>query len=252
MPPHEELLDIKQAAEFLNVSETSLRRWTNAGRLPCLRVGHRRERRFRRADLLAFMEVENGDSRASIVVPGIPARDTATIGGVHVPHGAHLLGFYTSDSGRSKLTVSFLAGGLSLRSACVVFVAPKARRGIMQQLRASHPSADEDIKSGRLAFEELPRTIAELYENLESTFDVVLRAGAVSIRFVGDASTLAETVGLDGVLEYERVLERRIAERFPVVTLCLYDVRQFSSAELFGALKGHRDVFRYPVEWSLS
>ena len=51
----EPLLDIEQAARFLNVSETSLRRWTNDGRLACLRVGRRRERRFRKADLLAFL-----------------------------------------------------------------------------------------------------------------------------------------------------------------------------------------------------
>ena len=56
MSHHEDLLDIKQAARFLNVSEASLRRWTNSGRLACLRVGRRRERRFRRDDLLAFAE----------------------------------------------------------------------------------------------------------------------------------------------------------------------------------------------------
>src|SRR5207245_2886205 len=41
-----DLLDIREAAAFLRVSETSLRRWTNAGRLPCLRIGGRRERRL--------------------------------------------------------------------------------------------------------------------------------------------------------------------------------------------------------------
>lgn len=56
MSDQEDLLDIKQAARFLQVSETSLRRWTNAGHLACLRLGRKRERRFRRADLLAFME----------------------------------------------------------------------------------------------------------------------------------------------------------------------------------------------------
>src|SRR3989442_10562052 len=56
MSDQDELLDIKQAAQFLGVSETSLRRWTNAGLLACLRVGRRRERRFRRADLLDFLE----------------------------------------------------------------------------------------------------------------------------------------------------------------------------------------------------
>ena len=51
-----ELLDIAQAAALLQVSEASLRRWTNRGRLPCLRIGGRRERRFRQADLMAFLE----------------------------------------------------------------------------------------------------------------------------------------------------------------------------------------------------
>jgi excisionase family DNA binding protein len=58
MSDPEDLLDIKQAARYLQVSETSLRRWTNGGQLACLRVGLRRERRFRRADLLAFMEYQ--------------------------------------------------------------------------------------------------------------------------------------------------------------------------------------------------
>ena len=37
-----DLLDIRQAATLLKVSETSLRRWTNAGTLPCLRIDGRR------------------------------------------------------------------------------------------------------------------------------------------------------------------------------------------------------------------
>ena len=36
-----ELLNIKQAAQYLNVSEISIRRWTDAGKLACLRVGGR-------------------------------------------------------------------------------------------------------------------------------------------------------------------------------------------------------------------
>jgi hypothetical protein len=39
MSDPEDLLDIKQAARYLQVSETSLRRWTNGGgQLACLRV----------------------------------------------------------------------------------------------------------------------------------------------------------------------------------------------------------------------
>src|SRR2546428_11174002 len=39
MASDSELLDIAQAAALLRVSEASLRRWTNRGRLPCRRIG---------------------------------------------------------------------------------------------------------------------------------------------------------------------------------------------------------------------
>ena len=65
MSDSEDLLDVKRAAAFLGVSETSLRRWTNSGQLACLRVGGKRERRFRRADLLAFVETQPATAASS-------------------------------------------------------------------------------------------------------------------------------------------------------------------------------------------
>src|SRR3954463_16496968 len=90
-PTPADLLDIREAAEFLRVSETSLRRWTNAGRLRCLRIGGRRERRFRRSDLLAFLGSDAG--------PGHPSSSVA-----------HLCGLYTSDPSRARSAAAFLAG----------------------------------------------------------------------------------------------------------------------------------------------
>ena len=92
----EPLLDIEQAARFLNVSETSLRRWTNDGRLACLRVGRRRERRFRRVDLLAFLEGEPA---------GIPRAAES------LARGTHLCGLYSSEEGQVRQALLFLAEG---------------------------------------------------------------------------------------------------------------------------------------------
>src|SRR5580700_1448694 len=55
MPDQQRFLTIAEAAEFLHVSQTSLRRWTNSGKLRSFRVGGRNERRFLMDDLLAFM-----------------------------------------------------------------------------------------------------------------------------------------------------------------------------------------------------
>lgn len=49
-------LNIQQAARFLNVSEMTVRRWTNAGALHCYRVGTRRARRFSVEDLIGYLE----------------------------------------------------------------------------------------------------------------------------------------------------------------------------------------------------
>ena len=57
-----ELLNIKQAAQYLNVSEISIRRWTDAGKLACLRVGGRRERRFEHQELVNFLEQQSSSN----------------------------------------------------------------------------------------------------------------------------------------------------------------------------------------------
>src|SRR5258706_14384108 len=59
MPEQQRFLTISEAAGFLHVSEVSLRRWTNSGKLRCFRVGGRNERRFLIEDLIAFMPSED-------------------------------------------------------------------------------------------------------------------------------------------------------------------------------------------------
>jgi excisionase family DNA binding protein len=54
-PENEPLLKPAQVALFFGVTLHTLRRWTNAGLLPCIRTagGHRR---FRTADVLALQD----------------------------------------------------------------------------------------------------------------------------------------------------------------------------------------------------
>src|SRR5688500_9783017 len=101
----EDLLDIEQAARFLNVSETSLRRWTNSGRLRCLRIGQRRERRFRRSDLIAFMEAQPGTG----VGASDPVGSALETAAHHIREGHHVCGLYSNDVSRLQMAVSFLA-----------------------------------------------------------------------------------------------------------------------------------------------
>src|SRR5207247_3132877 len=113
------MLNTAEAARFLRVSQASIRRWADSGRLRVSRVGGRRERRFNESDLLAFME------RA----PAGRAESPVTVGGLAVPVPGHLATFYTSDPGGMRLSVPFLAEGLRIGQPCVlVATAPLASR----------------------------------------------------------------------------------------------------------------------------
>ena len=227
-----ELLDIKQAAALLHVSETSLRRWTNAGRLRSFRVGGRRERRFRRADLLALLEEH-------------PAG-----GGIPFASGTHACALYTSDLARAEQAVEFLADGLHEGSVCFVVATPAVRRRIFARLERRRPGLQGDIAAGRVVPSQYAGTAAAQLEFWDTQLSAAIRAGARSLRVLGDVSggRLARTAAFWQVLEYEVDYQRLVARRFPVVTLCQYDARALSGLEASQVLQHHSDTLRYPVE----
>jgi excisionase family DNA binding protein len=227
----DELLDIRQAADFLKVSETSLRRWTNAGRLSCLRVGRRRERRFRRADLLAFAEQQPGGIREAMSWTG---------GG---RSGGHLMGAHSSDGGRTDLASSFLAEALKDGSTSFLVMSADARDAVQRRLEERYPIA-KSRSARQLTGLQFVGSVDGQLDELEARFDRALARGAESLCVVGDATALKTALSLDDLVDYEARYDTRIARRYPVVTLCLYDVRAITTADLLSALKLHPDTFR--------
>lgn len=49
------LLSISEAAEMLNVHANTLRNWDKNGELPAIHVGPRKQRRYRKADIDAYL-----------------------------------------------------------------------------------------------------------------------------------------------------------------------------------------------------
>jgi excisionase family DNA binding protein len=225
-----ELLDIAQAAAFLRVSEKSLRRWTNAGRLPCFRVGGRRERRFRRADLLAFLE-----------------RPGQTLNAGHVI--SHLCALYTSAEARERRAAEFLTDGLEAGSTCFLLAEPKVRERVLAQVARRRPSLRREAQTGRLVASSYAARPAAQLASWEAWFAEATGAGAASLWAVADVSGSAlGRHSLDEVLEYEREYDRSLSRRFPVTTLCLYDARRLSGVQAARVLQVHGDMLRHPVE----
>jgi excisionase family DNA binding protein len=232
-----ELLDIRQAAALLHVSAASLRRWTNAGRLASFRVGGRRERRFRRADLLAFLESHPAAAgHASAAAPFDVAR-------------GHVCGLYLSDAARVRAAARFLADALRAGGVSVLAAEPAVRDRIVAQLERQWPAVPRDIKAGRLELSRYAGSVAAQLESWHTRF-VATNAETGPLHVVGDVSggRLARHNDFAAVLEYEREYDRAVARRFAVHTLCLYDARTLSGVETAQLLGLHGDGFREPVE----
>jgi len=248
MSDETELLDIKQAAAFLQVSETSLRRWTNDGRLPCFRLGGRRERRFRRMDLLTLLQAQ--PTQGSATPAGAGGAGHPTIGGVPAVGGTHLCGLYASPLARANQAAAFLADGLDAGSVCFLVAMPDVRRRILARLARGRPGLQGDIAAGRLVLSQYAAVASGQLRFWHTRLTAATSAGARSLRVVGDVSggRLARRGAFREVLEYEAAYERLVARRFPVVTLCQYDARHLSGLQASQVLQRHGDALRYPVE----
>jgi excisionase family DNA binding protein len=253
MADRDELLDIKQAAELLNVSETSLRRWTNAGQLACLRVGRKRERRFRRSDLLAFMEeqpAEGFDGERS----GKPRSDRTLGDRTAVTAGNHLCGLYRSDQGRARLAASFLinGGGLHPGSTCFLVALPDAREQILAHIAVDHLTLEQDLDAGRLLLSKYHDSADAQHHYWQTHFTAALRSGARTLRVVSDMGGFFHAFGARALVDYEAGYDRFVMSRYPVATLCLYDVRVFSALDVLDTLEVHTDTLRFPAEQLLA
>jgi excisionase family DNA binding protein len=235
----EPLLDIKQAALFLNVSETSLRRWTNDGRLACLRVGGRHERRFRRSDLVAFLEQP---ARALVAVSSSGSASTAETD--EETQGSHVCGLYGTDGDRIGIAITFVQKKASRRAACYVLADADVRAAIVARLRLGE-TARAAWRDWIVPCEAAP-SVEEQYRSLEDQLSTTQHAGLDSTLLICDMWELATRFGMVGLMAYEAGYSERIAKRFGVSTLCLYDVRRFSGTDLLDGLRRHRDMFRYP------
>jgi excisionase family DNA binding protein len=211
-PTASELLDIREAAALLRVSETSLRRWTNSGRLPCLRIGGRHERRFRRSDLLAF-------------VGGQPHHAT--------PLRSHFCGLYTSELSRARSAAAFLKAGVQTGALCFLAAATDVLRAVRELL-------PRDVKPGRLVLADYRASTTAQFTFWRARLGDAVRRGVSRVYVVGDVSGSAlGRLPFGEILEYEAEYARSIARDFPVFTLCQYDARGMSGIDVAALVQCH-------------
>jgi len=246
----ERLLTTREAATFLKVSEASIRRWTDSGLLPASRVGRRRARRLREEDLTSFLQA--GPS------PNIAASDTSpastmVIQDVVVSLGSHLACFYTTDTGRLRIGLPFLRDGLVAGQTVLLRAVPGVREHYFGSLRDEGVDVAEAIRNGLLVlYTEGSPSAMEQVAKFERFLTEASRRRSGPIRILAEVLANLQTVG--SVAEHLAVEQQvdALFKRFPVVTLCAYDVRAYDGVTVVEALKLHSDIFGPQVGYWLS
>jgi excisionase family DNA binding protein len=243
MPEKHRFLTITEAAEFLHVSETSLRRWTNRGKLRCFRVGERGERRFLVEDLLKFMV----SGKAAKEVPSAASEVIADI----VAQERHICLFFRNVEEQWQMMRHYLLDHLGGNVPVLYIHDGTPPERLKELLYAEGLPVDDLIAHGLL--EILPPSQAYL---LTGRFDVqrmlafmeaaILRAmagGHQRVFLTGEMTwSLPNAPGAEGMMTYEALLNP-LVEKYPAVTIvCQYDLRRFDAASMLDALLTHPSV----------
>jgi excisionase family DNA binding protein len=236
MADDQTFLTIAEAAAFLRVSETSLRRWTNSGKLRCFRVGGRRERRFLQEDLLAFMP-PGGTLGCVPPVPGTADADAR-----------HVCLFFRNPDEQWQLIRPYLLAQLG-DSAPVLYIQdstpPKLLTG---RLRAEGLDVDDLIARGllRILSPEQAYLLTGRFDAqrmlafMESAILAGLAAGHTRVFLTGEMTwSLSGASGAEQMMTYEALLNP-LVEKYPAATIvCQYDVKRFDATSVLDALLTH-------------
>ena len=178
---------------------------------------------------------------------------TMVIQNVVVSIGDHLAAFYTTDAGRLRIGLPFLRDGLRAGETVVLRALPDCREHYFTALLSEGVDAAKAIQAGQLMiYPEIPGSASEQVARFEELLTAASRQRAEHIRLL--AETLADVHTLGSVAEHMVVEQQLTAvfKRFPVVSICAYDVRAFDAVTVIEALKLHSDIFGPQVGYWLN
>ena len=237
MPEKQRFLTITEAAEFLQVSETSLRRWTNSGRLRCFRVGGRSERRFLKEDLLAFM-------RTMDLQPEPQMAETETNSDT-LSEERHICLFFVNRDEQWQMMRPYLLEHLGAGVPVLYIQDSTPPERLMELLRAEGLPVDDLIARGLLRI--IPPEEAYLLTGrfdaqrmlafMEAAILGALAAGYNRVFLTGEMTwSLPDAPGAEGMMRYEALLNP-LVDQYPAVTIvCQYDLRRFDGPSVLDAL----------------
>ncbi len=238
------MLNLEEAATYLGVSKTSLRRWTNSGALECRRLGARAERRFERTMLDAFLFKQSG-TRATSADAGFKEKlSGAAQDGRHKHvslyfrdadqqwrsfrryfldhyHAGKPTTYLYSSSTRAELYDRIAAEGIDPEAA--------GRAGLLSLVPAKEAYLRQGVFSASfmISFMKLLLILRRSDGHLEH-----LVTGEMDWYFT-------ETPGTEEIHLYEERLNTLLDQNPQVTIVCQYDITKFSGEDVFNSCRSH-------------
>jgi excisionase family DNA binding protein len=245
MPEQQRFLNISEAAEFLHVSEVSLRRWTNSGKLRCFRVGGRNERRFLVEDLIAFMPSEGIQPEQQVDEAGTVDDNTTDYTERHISL------FFRDAEEQWNLLRPYIVDHLNAGAPVIYLHHSTSSEQLVQRLHAEGLPLDKLIARGLLRVLPPSQTYLlpgrfdaqRMLDFLETAILAVLEAGHKRVLMTGEMTwSLKGTPGAEEMATYEAELNP-LVDKYPGVTIvCQYDLKRFSGDIILDALLTHPSI----------
>jgi transcriptional repressor of dcmA and dcmR len=229
-------LTIKEAALFLHVSEMSLRRWTNAGKLKCYRVGGKNERRFTRQDLESFLRTAE-------------ERVPLGIGGGTVEDASHIAHFYKNADESVAEGIQYVACGLSRGESILIVSTDDRSTLILSGLSNLGFPVDKLKRDGRIVTDNGRIDLSEQLQFLTST--MASFPADKGFRLLGDMIwTVEKGWNLEEITRLEAKANRLLTGSNKLI-LCQYDLNYFGADGAMMAFDAHSlTIYRGEVRQS--
>jgi len=167
-------LGLSQAADFLGVHFTTLRRWVDAGKVPCIRTPGGR-RRFRHAELADFLEgLRQGQSTGSAPVESPHRLAAASVRSIHL--GVSNEAWYQKINGEQRAAMR--RGGQQLMAILMQYATrPDGGEPFLLEGRRLAAYYGQSCRGSGLSLVE---TMQAFLRVRHAIFDSVYEAGALA------------------------------------------------------------------------
>jgi excisionase family DNA binding protein len=240
------MLTLEEAARYLGVSKTSLRRWTKEGQLHCHRIGVRAERRFDKKMLDEFLlRRSTGPALAREEASASEAVQQAARGG---GYHKHVCLYFRNPIEQWEAFRGYFLDHFKAGFPTTYLHHASSREQVMERVQQEGIDAQDAVNRGLLRM--VPASESYLRQGIFSADFMISFMRLILVRQAADGFRkhlvtgemdwfFTGTPGVEEIHTYERRLNKLLDEYPDVTIVCQYDITKFDGEGVLQACGSH-------------